>query len=215
MFCTKMERNPFLCTAHSCGDNQSATVPRGVLLFSDQCLGGLFDLYGCVGRRGGCYQICGGPGSLTQLPFSTLPIIPWGWRGGWLLETHRLNKTPCWDRKPIDKPPCIPCDMTEQCEEERNVCRATTGTVKAGHLISVHLHGSLGPLLSLLTVACFSLQLFLSLSLSAIMMARCIVHFFPDVFWFCWNCRPQKVMTFCRLEEKSLAECCKPSIDFH
>lgn len=70
------ERIPIWHAAYSCEDNQSAIVPGGVAIFRS-VFGWIVWSVRMRRKERGVYQICGGPGSLTELPFSTLPIIPW------------------------------------------------------------------------------------------------------------------------------------------
>ncbi len=78
-------------------------TPRGGGCFRVDCFPA------CIRRRGVLLDLWG-----TQLSNRTailnIPINPWGRRRGWLLETHRLNKTPWWDRTRINKPPCTPVE---------------------------------------------------------------------------------------------------------
>ncbi len=90
-------------------------TPRGGGCFRVDCFPA------CIRRRGVLLDMWG-----TQLSNRTailnIPINPWGRRRGWLLETHRLNKTPWWDRTRINKPPCTPVEGGRGGEEERIVC---------------------------------------------------------------------------------------------
>lgn len=116
MLCRSCERfspitlcRTFLCSvSDSRSDNsQSVTLLGGWGCFRVDCFSA------CIRQRGVLLDLWG-----TQISNRTailnIPINPWGRRRGWLLETHRLNKTPWWDRTRINKPPCTPCGGREQ-----------------------------------------------------------------------------------------------------
>lgn len=109
---------------------------------------------------------------------------PLGLEGRVAVRNSSIEQTPCWDRKPIDKPPCIPCGTTEQVRGRKECLSGHYGDCQTSvqsyfcpftwvtQPLTVFAHSGL----------LFSPAFSLSLSLSAITMARCIVHFFPDVF---------------------------------
>lgn len=195
----------------SCSDNnQSVTLPGRWGCFRVDCL-----VCVCLSEGGGRG---GGGGVLSDLwgtqisnrpAILNIPINPWGCRGGWLLETHWLNKTPWWDPKLINKPPqsvwSYFCPFTW-------VTWLLTTSIHTG-LFYFRFSVQHCSLLNDWVIKCEWERKRVSSSIPAPPHFQLLVAIF--FVWPCWNCKPQKVMTFCRLEEKSLAECWKPSIDFH
>lgn len=106
----------FLCSvsdSHS-DNNQSVTLPGRWGCFRVDC----FSV--CMRWRGVLSDLWGTRIS-NRTAILNIPINPWGWRRGWLLETHRLNRTTWWDCKLINKLPCTPCGKRNRGKLERSV----------------------------------------------------------------------------------------------
>lgn len=155
-FCPITLCRTFLCSVSSShsDNNQSVTLSGRWGCFRVDCFSA------CIRRRGVLSDLWGTLIS-NRTAILNVPINPWGWRRGWLLETHRLNKTPWWDRRLINKPPCTPCGRREQKKggEERALpqeCLIWFLSIYMGHLTSHSFNSHWLVLLSLFCPTLFS-----------------------------------------------------------